>query len=70
MDLATHELKNRFKATWLALDAKDKQAHPFPQGLTTSPDANPSGPPFHEGFKTIPELWSNREYASLKWSGD
>jgi len=50
MDLETHELEDRFKATWLALDAKDKQAHPFPQVLTTSPDANPSGPLVSRGL--------------------
>jgi hypothetical protein len=44
MDLEIHILADRFKATWLALDAKDKLAHPCPQVLPTSPDANPSGP--------------------------
>ena len=49
-----HELGDRFKAKWLALDTKNKQAAPWNQELPTSPDADPSGPFVHEGFKAIP----------------
>ena len=50
MDLEIHELEDRYKATWLALDAEDRQAHPCPQELPTSPDANPSEPPVSRGL--------------------
>ena len=43
MELEIHELKDRFTSMWLALDTKDKQAHPCPQVLPTGPDAEPSG---------------------------
>jgi hypothetical protein len=59
-----HELEDRFKATWLALDTKNKQASPGNQELSTSPDADPSGPLVHEGFKAISALSLNKYYAS------
>jgi len=45
-----HELEDCFKDTWLALYTKDKQAHPCPQVLPTSPDADPIGTPRTRGL--------------------